>query len=85
LHPPRETPKGIRKGFVALKFVSFCINLSARMLTSDYRKGEIPRPAQSGVEDLDDDLDSKIDSAIKQVWEYYDKKGEGKGRENSGR
>ncbi len=55
------------------------------MLTSDYRKGEIPRPAQSGVEDLDDDLDSKIDSAIKQVWEYYDKKGEGKGRENSGR
>ena len=47
-------------------------------LQKAYEKGEIPRPPQSGVEDLDDDLDSKIDSAIKQVWEYYDKKGEGR-------
>lgn len=40
-------------------------------------KGEIPAPSADAEEDLDDDLDAKIDSCIKEVWAFYDKKATG--------
>jgi len=45
-------------------------------LEKAYQKGLIPRPT-AGDEELDDDMDSKIDKAIKDVWAYYDKKNKG--------
>src|SRR3989338_7450782 len=41
--------------------------------------GKIPASALSsgGDEDLDDDLDSRIDACIKEVWLYYDPKNVG--------
>jgi len=46
-------------------------------LEKAYQKGLIQRPTVGGDEDLDDDMDSKIDRSIKEVWAYYDKKGKG--------
>mmetsp|Transcript_39376 Transcript_39376/g.62277 ORF Transcript_39376/g.62277 Transcript_39376/m.62277 type:complete len:197 (-) Transcript_39376:30-620(-) len=52
--------------------------IPAEKLQKAYDKGDIPRPVDNDEEDLDDDLDAKIDAAIKAVWDYYDKKGEGR-------
>ena len=38
------------------------------------KKGIIQPKDDDDVEDLDDDLDSKIDESIKEVWGYYDDK-----------
>jgi hypothetical protein len=40
------------------------------------QKGEIPAP-NTDEEDVDDDEDEKIDRAIQEVWNYYDKKNQG--------
>eukprot|EP01098_Paradermamoeba_levis_P006926 TRINITY_DN2874_c0_g1_i1.p1 TRINITY_DN2874_c0_g1~~TRINITY_DN2874_c0_g1_i1.p1 ORF type:complete len:194 (+),score=56.04 TRINITY_DN2874_c0_g1_i1:110-691(+) len=46
-------------------------------LQAAIKKGLVKPPDPSDVQDLDDDLDAKIDASIKEVWSYYDKKNVG--------
>eukprot|EP01101_Sappina_pedata_P001023 TRINITY_DN11143_c0_g1_i1.p1 TRINITY_DN11143_c0_g1~~TRINITY_DN11143_c0_g1_i1.p1 ORF type:complete len:190 (-),score=101.90 TRINITY_DN11143_c0_g1_i1:96-665(-) len=53
-----------------------CSCIPPEKLEKAIQKGLIQRPT-SNNDDLDDDMDSKIDAGIKDVWAYYDKKNKG--------
>lgn len=49
----------------------------AQQLAKEVRKGNIRAPTTSDVVDVDEDLDSKLLSAVSEVWSFYDPKGVG--------